>query len=260
MATRAFALWAGVAALSVASWTAAAARAVTPEPPCAEPAYALLENANVGQPFSYSEAFGCLPSGHSFSNPEIVWGDGTTSAGSLTAAGGEPFATVRVSGQHTYGQTGEFDVAVELTDDQTGQVDRRSGHTFVMVRAAAPAPSPVPLEPAPPGQPPKVPGARVHLSGRHLVAQRGIARLRVIARLRTSLPPASLHVELDWGDGTSGRGRLGGSSGEFSVSARHGWRRAGKYAVAVHVTSSGGTRLATATSHVVVHAAQRAVR
>lgn len=256
MATRAFALWAGVAALSAASWTATAARAVTPEPPCAEPAYALLESANVGRSFSYSEAFGCLPSGHSFSNPEIVWGDGTTSGGSLTAVGGEPFATVRISGQHTYGQTGEFDVAVELTDDQTGQVDRRSGHTFVMVRAAAPAPSPPePLEP-----PRKGPGARVQLSGRHLVARRGIARLRVIARLRTSLPPARLHVELDWGDGTSGRGRLGGSSGEFSVSARHRWRRAGKYAVAVHVTSSGGTQLATATSHVVVHAARRAVR
>ncbi len=46
----------------------------------------------------------------------INWGDGTTSAGTVTGGGG----TFTVSGSHTYATSGSFPVTVTLTDDAPG--------------------------------------------------------------------------------------------------------------------------------------------
>jgi len=46
----------------------------------------------------------------------IDWGDGTTTAGTVSGGGG----TFTVSGTHTYATSGTFNVVVTLTDDPPG--------------------------------------------------------------------------------------------------------------------------------------------
>ncbi len=226
---------------------------------CAEPAYLVLGSGTVGQPFPFSEQIGCLPAGHTFSNAVISWGDGTTSPGALTAAGGEPLASVSVSAEHTYRWPGSFSISVEVTDDQTKEVVHHLAHVVASIAAiTAPQETP-PAPPPPPGGetgkskvPTNSPGAFARLRARRFIAYRDVSRAGVVALLSTSLSKTSLRTVIHWGDGTSGPGYLMGSDGALRIRARHRWRRAGKYRIAVGVTNARGHFLAKTVSEVIV--------
>ncbi len=68
----------------------------------------------------------------------IEWGDGTATAGTVSAASGGGFA---VSGSHTYASGGTYATSVKITDVQGASATATSTAT---VAAAAPPPSPAP--------------------------------------------------------------------------------------------------------------------
>jgi hypothetical protein len=188
----------------------------------------------------------------------IGLGDGTTSAGTLTAAGGEGFANVSVSGQHVYARPGSFGIYVDVTDDQTKQVIHHAAHIVASIAVAGVAPE-APLAPAPPegetGKPTAPrggPAASARLGARRFVAYRGVPRSGVVALLWSPLPRERLRAVIHWGDGTVGRGRVAGPRGALRVHGRHRWRRAGRYEVAVGVTDAQGRFLAKTVSEVTV--------
>src|SRR5215831_14061905 len=79
----------------------------------------LTSRANAGQAFSGTVAtFTDRYTGNTASDfsATINWGDGTTTAGTITDARG----TISVSGTHTYASSGQDAVTVTLTDDAPG--------------------------------------------------------------------------------------------------------------------------------------------
>jgi hypothetical protein len=219
---------------------------------CAEPQFIELVPWVTGQPFAFSEGLGCLPSADQLSEPTIDWGDSTTSPGVISnkAAG-----SATVGGQHTYSRPGSFHVSVQLTDDTTGQTLTRGWHTEVEVSegpVARPSAPPAPSRPSSPVDPSPPPGvaARVAARSASLRARVDKRRRGAVAVLFTSAPATSLRARIFWGDGSSSRGLLRGSTPKLRVVGRHRWRHRRRYAITVLVTNARGQSLARVTDHV----------
>src|ERR1700730_1239148 len=75
---------------------------------CVIPEILMRRAGVVGQPFHLWREVLCLPSGDTFSAPEIDWGDGTTSAGTMTVLEGSLKGRVAVSGEHVYDSPGGY--------------------------------------------------------------------------------------------------------------------------------------------------------
>ncbi len=222
-------------------------------PPCFQPEYIRLVNLVAGQSFQFSEGLDCVPSGDQLSQPTIYWGDGTLSQAMVTQAA-SPEAGESVSGQHTYSQPGEFQIAVHVIDDATGDTLVRGWHTAVDVaqgRAVTPAaPSIVPGSPAQ-GQAssPSTGETPIGAQGASFPVRTGRQRRGTVAVLFTNGPARGLWARIRWGDGLVSRGALRGSPPELRVVGRHRWRRSGQYAVTVIVTNGSGQVVARATGH-----------
>jgi hypothetical protein len=111
---------------------------------CAEPQYILDAPGTVGQPFLFREGVACLPGEETWSSAMIHWGDGTTSAGTITSVR-QPspeagFASVTVTGQHTYSQSGSFPITITVTDE-AGQSYEGGWHTYAVISPSS-SPSP----------------------------------------------------------------------------------------------------------------------
>ncbi len=142
------------AALAACATLAAGALLAAPAPAvlrgvegCAEPQYLRDELGTIGQPFAFTEEVSCLPDGETWSNPVIHWADGTTSPGTITSvrspSPGAGFASVTVTGQHTYNQPGNFPITVVVTD-QAGQEYEGGWHTNAAISPATSPSSPCP--------------------------------------------------------------------------------------------------------------------
>src|SRR5207245_8092153 len=68
----------------------------------------------------------------------IDWGDGTTTAGTVTGGGG----TLSVSGSHSYADEGTFAVTVVLTDDAPGTASATAHNSAVVVEGDTLTPVP----------------------------------------------------------------------------------------------------------------------
>ena len=182
-----------------------------------------------GQSFAFSTLIGCLAPGVSYSNPVIVWGDGATSAGTIThesqGAGEHTVASVTVAGAHTYTQAGSFQITVNLTDGQTGQALEQKDQGVVEVT-------------------PSILARVLALS-----TYRGIFRHEVVAEFVTSLAPAGLSAVIGWGDGTSSAGVISPLAGALRVGGYHRWHRAGRYTLTVKLLAPTGAVLASDVSH-----------
>ena len=223
-------------------------------PPCFQPEYIRLVNLVTGQPFQFSEGLDCLPSGDQLSQPTIYWGDGTSSQATVTQAA-SPEAGESVSGQHTYSQPGQFQIAVNVIDDATGDTLVRGWHTAVDVaqgRAVTPdAPSVAPGSSAQ-GEASSSPSAGatpISARGASFPVRTGRRRRGTVAVLFTNAPARGLRARIHWGDGSVSRGALRGSPPELRVVGRHRWRRSGRYAVTVIVINGSGQVVARATGH-----------
>ncbi|HXW59517.1 MAG TPA: hypothetical protein VEJ23_08580 [Solirubrobacteraceae bacterium] len=229
---------------------------------CLEPQYIELVSTVAGQPFAFSEALECLPAEDRLSQPTVLWGDGTTSPGTVVpsrGAGGDE----GVSAQHTYASAGGFQISVHVTDVTTGEVLTRGWHTTVEVvgpgsatPGSAPGPVPTPAgssgSPPPPasradgaGAPPGASGEAAGVRAVSFSARAGRRWRGAVAVVRASAPASDLRALIRWGDGSVTRGVVRGHPPELTVLGAHRWRRPGRYRITVLLASARGRALAT---------------
>jgi PKD repeat protein len=155
----------------------------------------------------------------------INWGDGTMTAGTITANGGGVFS---VSGMHTYGDEGSFSVPVQITDTVSAMTATTTSTANVAEGDALT------------GHPVTV------------AATAGVPFTGTVATFTDTFAgnvPSDFLATINWGDATVTAGTVTGGSGTFSVSGTHTYAAPGTYTVTVTLTDDApGTATATATS------------
>ena len=143
----------------------------------------------------------------------IDWGDGTTSAGKVGAAGTD----VIVTGSHTYDKQGYFPTRITLSDS-SGPLRQATGEAIVA-------------------------DTKFSLASAKIAAFAGVPFTGKVATL-TDLPSgdhaSDFDVKINWGDGTSSAGTLQTTSaGKFDVRGSHTWATTGTKSVVITVTEHG---------------------
>jgi RHS repeat-associated protein len=176
-------------------------------------------NTVEGQTFSgivgtFFDPTGTTSTASSYS-ARVTWGDGASSAGTVSGIGGA--AGLQVSGSHLYAQAGSYDVRVSISSP-AGQ-SLLINHTTAVV-ADAP------------------------LTG-HAVsygAQAGTYNdvVGYFSDTNHQALPKDFLATIDWADGTTSTGIVAGQTGTYTVSGRHSYKT-GTYGVKVVVQDSGGS-------------------
>jgi hypothetical protein len=155
----------------------------------------------------------------------INWGDGTTTAGTVTGGSG----SFTVSGQHTYGDEGSFTFTVTVTETGAGGLTASAMGTATVSETDVLSGSPV-----------------------SFAAQAGVSFTGVVAVFtdaNTANVPSDFTATIDWGDGTTTPGTVSGGGGTFTVSGTHTYATSGVFSVVVTLTDDPpGTATATTTS------------
>jgi hypothetical protein len=157
----------------------------------------------------------------------IDWGDGTTSAGTLTGSGG----SFTISGSHTYADEGSFTVTSIVTDDAPGTASATATGTAavaerdILTTAAS--------------QPTTATTEATSFSG----------AVAVFNDTNTSNVAGDFAATIDWGDGTTTAGTVTGGTGSFTVSGSHTYADEGSFTLKTTLTDDApGTATATASS------------
>ncbi len=149
----------------------------------------------------------------------ITWGDGQTSAGTVTA---NPTGGFVVSGAHTYAEEGSYAVAVSILDQGGAAV---AASTTAVVADA-------PLD----------------ATGLTLSAAEANAFHGSVATFTDANPNATaaeFAATILWGDGATSAGTItANADGSFAVSGDHTYTEAGCYPVTVTVLDQGGSAAA----------------
>jgi hypothetical protein len=153
----------------------------------------------------------------------ITWGDGQTSAGTVTANGQGGFT---VSGSNTYAKAGSFPVSVAISDKGGSMATATSTATVQDATLTANAPS--------------------------VQATEGAAFSGVVATFTDPDPSASAGMytaTITWGDGHTSTGTIAATAGKgtFTVSGSNTYATAGSFPVSVQINDQGGSTV-TATS------------
>jgi hypothetical protein len=156
----------------------------------------------------------------------IDWGDGTTTAGTVTANGNGGYI---VSGSHAYGDEGTFTATVTLTEAQPGAASATATNTVTVTE-----------------------GDTLTATATPVTAAEGAALNDVqVATFTTTFVgnvAAGFTASIDWGDGTTSPGTITGGAGNFTVSGSHTYAVEGAYTTAVDIADTQpGTATATAT-------------
>lgn len=160
----------------------------------------------------------------------VNWGDGTSTAGTVSGPTGGPFT---VTGSHSYGDEGNYPVQVTITDTDNTANSATVSDTANVTDAALSASGITPLP----------------VSGQ---AFSGTVADFTDANAATS-SPADFTATVNWGDGTAtSAGTVTGSGGSYRVSGSHTYAGTGYYTVTVHVTDDGGST-ADAQSKVLIY-------
>jgi PKD domain len=159
---------------------------------------ATFHDASGGAPSSYSAA--------------IEWGDGSSSAGTVSGVVG----SVSVTGSHTYQQAGTYRVEVTITNP--------AGRSTAVQRNLSVVDAPL----------------RVYASDREAVV--GVATttdtpVGVVVDGNPADPSTAHTSQVQWGDGNSSTAALQGSQGLFQVFGSHVYAQAGLYPLSVWVNS-----------------------
>jgi hypothetical protein len=160
----------------------------------------------------------------------IDWGDGNTTAGTITFNGSGKFA---VSGTHTYSQPGTFTVNVTFADDAPGTATATAASTAQVA----------------PGNP-LVPQPLTFTATEHVKFAGGTVAAFVDSN--SGDKQSDFTVTIDWGDGTTTGGTLHGTNGAFTVTGTRTYADDGTYTVAVTLAYKNGTHSATAFSTALV--------
>jgi len=152
----------------------------------------------------------------------IAWGDGTTSAGTITSG-----ATFGVTGTHTYADEGNFTVTITVTDsaNQTGSA---TGTAAV-------------------GEADALSGTPLTINATQFAPFSGA--VANFSDTNTGNSAGDFVATINWGDGNITAGTVSGSGGAFVVSGSHTYVSAGTFPVTVTLTDDApGTATATVTS------------
>ena len=166
-------------------------------------------------------------------NATIDWGDGTTSAGTITSSGSQ----LSVSGSHTYAEEGDFSGAVS----GSYFCDAGGTHSFSATFAVAAADAPVAI-----GAGPTLPAT----------IKTGQSFTTTIATFTDADPggtPSDYTATINWGDGTTSTGTIGALATHpgFSVTAAHAYTTVGLHPVQLRLADHGPTVVANGVAHVV---------
>ncbi|HQU42393.1 MAG TPA: TIGR03118 family protein, partial [Pirellulales bacterium] len=150
----------------------------------------------------------------------IDWGDGTSSAGIVSAAAG---ATYIVAGSHTYAQAGSMTATVTINDVGGSQaaIDDPASVVDIDVLGATLA-SIAPTEGTP-----------------------VIGTIATVVDSNLATTAGELAAAIDWGDGTTTLGTVTGAAGAFVVVDAHTYVGEGRLPLSVTVAHVGGTATAT---------------
>lgn len=152
----------------------------------------------------------------------IDWGDGTTTAGTVSASG----SGFQVAGQHTYATTGSDHVVITIHDSD--------GDSITVTGTATVSAS----------------GA-LNVSAASVAPTEGLAfsdKVATFTDTDASLPSADFLATIDWGDGATTAGTVSASAGRFTVTGAHIYADEGTYTAHVAVAQTAPTATsATAT-------------
>jgi hypothetical protein len=156
----------------------------------------------------------------------IDWGDGTTSAGTVVEQAG----VYLVLGSHTYGDEGSFTATVTVTDPGAGTATASAQSTATVAEGDVLTGTPWTIT-APPN---KTFGITV----------------ATFTDANTANAPSDFTATIDWGDGTTSAGIVGGgTAGKYTVKGSHDYTSSGTFAVNVTLMDDdAGTATATAGS------------
>jgi hypothetical protein len=183
-------------------------------------------SATAGQPFSgvvatVTDTYSGVTAGGL--QATIAWGDGHTSAGTLTDDGGGTFG---VSGTNTYTQAGAYTVSVTVQDAANNQTATAQDPATVQPRGS------------------------VSATGQAISATAGQPFSGVVATVTdtfSGVTAGDLQATIAWGDGHTSAGTLtDDGGGTFSVSGTNTYPRAGSYTVSVTVQDTANNQTATA--------------
>jgi len=155
----------------------------------------------------------------------IAWGDGTTTAGTVSGASG----SFTVTGQHTYADEGSFTDTVTVTEVGGGGATASGSGTATVTEADVLS-----------GTPRSFPAlANVSFTG----------TVATFTDADTANVAGDFTATINWGDGNTTPGTVSGGAGTFTVSGTHTYAASGSYPVTVTLTDDApGTATATVTS------------
>ena len=128
----------------------------------------------------------------------IKWGDGTTTAGTVTGSNG----SFTVTGTHTYTAAGQDTISVSLADDGTGTAVG-TAQTTANVTSGALA------------------GSVVLAQATEHVALASSTTVATFTDSDTTDTAGGFTASINWGDGITTNGTVTGSNGSFSVTGGH---------------------------------------
>jgi hypothetical protein len=161
----------------------------------------------------------------------IAWGDGTTSAGTVTGGSG----SFTVDGQHTYADEGSFAFTVMVTEIGGGRPTASGMATATVSEADVLAGTPMSFNAL----------SGIPFSG----------PVATFTDANTANVASDFIATIDWGDGQTSAGTITGTGGSYTVSGTHTYATPGTYAVLVTLADDApGTATATVTSTATVTA------
>jgi hypothetical protein len=160
----------------------------------------------------------------------IDWGDGTATAGTVSAVSAGSFA---VAGSHTYADEGSDPITVTIVDTNINGAQLTLNGTVLVAENDV-----------------------LSASGTALAGTVGQALTAVVGSFTdgdTVTPADDLAATIDWGDNTQTPGTVSGGDGAFTVSGTHAYAATGSYTITTTLQDDApGTASATASSSVLV--------
>ncbi|HEX3526440.1 MAG TPA: IPTL-CTERM sorting domain-containing protein [Thermoanaerobaculia bacterium] len=139
----------------------------------------------------------------------INWGDGTTTAGTVTGGSG----VFSVSGQHTYADEGSFTTTVTVTETIDARATASANGTATVTESDVLSGTPAVFTPV----------QAIPFTG----------TVATFTDTDTANVPSDFIATINWGDGNTTAGTVSGGGGTFTVSGTHTYATSGSFTVTV---------------------------
>ncbi|HEV7223314.1 MAG TPA: hypothetical protein VGN42_11480, partial [Pirellulales bacterium] len=154
----------------------------------------------------------------------IDWGDGTTTAGTVTS---QASGALAVSGVHAYAKEGAFDMKITLADAAPGMASATASATANVAGVVILLPPNSPF-----------------------AATEGTTATGAVALISDPMgddPASDFLATIDWGDGTTTAGTVTGAAGSYTVAGSHVYSDEGDFMVFVSAQEAGAPSALAAT-------------